>query len=393
MANTHDKPLLVTGGLVFDPIRRNLRREDVLIQRGKISQVSEGIVPRGGEEVLQAGNRLVLPGLIDLHVHCFRYGQVLSVDVDEVAPRAGTTTFVDAGSSGSLNFLAFREYVVKPSVARVFAFLNISAIGLQSVGGVGINFWENDDDRLLDVRSAAEVIEKNRDILVGVKARAYTGLKSLTALVRAREVADLTGLPIMVHIASGPPQFAEILPFLRRGDIVTHVYHGGGDCLLDCNGKVRDVFKEARARGIEFDVGLDRVHSDFTVIRAGLNQGFTPNYLSTDLTVSNRHVTVDMATTISKFIALGLPLEEALVRSTHAPAAKLGKAKKFGTLSEGSQADLGIFELREGDFHFSDTYGNTIQAEKQLVPVATIRNGVILSPNNRQTTCYDFVSK
>jgi dihydroorotase len=393
MANTPSKSLLVIGGLVFDPIRRNLRRQDVLVQHAKISQVCEGIVPRGGEEVLQASNQLVLPGLIDLHVHCFRYGQVLGVDADEVSPRAGTTTFVDAGSSGSLNFLAFREYVIKPSVARVFAFLNISAIGLQSVGGAGINFAENDDDRLLDVRSAAEVIEKNRDIIVGVKVRAYTGLKSLTALVRAREVADITGLPIMAHIASGPPHFAEVLPFLKAGDIVTHVYHGGDDSLLDGNGRVRDVFKEARARGIEFDVGLDRDHSDFTVIRAGLNQDFTPHYLSTDLTVSNRHVTVDMATTISKFIALGLPLEEALVRSTHAPATKLGKAKEFGTLSEGSDADLGIFELREGDFHFGDTYGNTIQTEKRLVPVATIRNGVVLSPNNRQTMRYDFVSK
>jgi len=393
MAAKLNDSLLVKDGLVFDPISRSFRRQDIRVQHGKIQRVREAIQPTSGEGIVQASNNLVLPGLIDFHLHCFRYGEVLSIDVDALAPRAGTTTFVDAGSTGSLNFLAFREYVIKPSVTRIFAFLNISAIGLTSVGGIGIDFAENDDDRLLNVPSAAEVIEKNRDIIVGVKVRAYTGLRTLTALTRARALADLVSLPIMVHIASGPPHFADVLPFLKPGDIVTHVYHGGGDSLLDGNGRVRDVFKEARTRGIEFDVGLDRVHTDFTVTRAGVDQGFTPHYLSTDLAIPNRHVTVDMATTISKFVALGLSLEEALVRATYAPALKLGKEKEFGILSEGSDADIGIFELRDGNFSFSDTYGNTIQAEKRLVPLATIRKGVILAPNERETVKYDFVIK
>jgi len=393
MAITRKASLLVKGGRVFDPITRTFSREDVRVQDGKIRQRSAGLVAAADEEIFAAEDTLVVPGLVDFHLHCFRYGFVLGIDADHLAPAASTTTVVDGGSSGSLNFLAFREYVIKPSVTRILAFLNISAIGQTSVGGTGVDFAENDDDRLLDVASAVEVIEKNREFLVGVKVRAYTGLKSLTALARARQAADTAHVPMMVHIASGPPHFADVLPFLRAGDIVTHLYHGGGDALVDQHGRVREVFREARARGIEFDLGLDRIHTDFTVARAGLGQGFAPDYLSTDLTISNRHVTVDMPTTLSKLVALGLPLEAALVGATSAPARKLGRDQEFGTLSIGSEADLGILKRQEGPCAFHDTYGNTIHAEERLVPIATIRHGSVLSPEDRETIRYDFVIK
>jgi len=208
--------------------------------------VAADLAPEAGEHVLGIHGKLLVPGLVDFHLHCFRQGQVLSIDAEELAPRAGTTTFVDGGSSGSMNFQAFREHVIEPAGVRILAFLNISAIGLASVGATGVAFAENDDDRLLDIASAIEVIEKNRDIIVGVKVRAYTGLCSLAALTRGREVADRTRSPMMVHIASGPPRFDEVLPHLRAGDIVTHIYHGGEDSLVDAQGHVRGVFRKPK---------------------------------------------------------------------------------------------------------------------------------------------------
>jgi dihydroorotase len=393
MTDARSHSLLLKNGTTFDSVRRTFRKANVLVSCGKIARIGEALDPGGGGETLDLSGRLITPGLVDFHLHCFRYGQVLSIDADELSPRSGTTAFVDAGSSGSLNFPAFREYVILPSAARILAFLNISAVGMQMVGAAGIGIGENDDERLLDIASAAEIIEKHRDHIVGVKVRMYTGLPSLAALTRGRQLADLTRLPLMVHIASGAPLFRDILPWLRVGDIVTHIYHGGDDSLLDSGGVVRDEFREARSRGIEFDVGLDRVHTDFLVARSALDQGFDPDYLSTDLTVSNRHVTVDMPTTISKFVALGMPLEDALAKSTWAPAAKLGRQGEFGVLQEGLDADLAVFETQEGRFRFSDSYGHSIEASARLTPRLTIRRGVALAPLGRETARYDFIMK
>lgn len=393
MRNKANNSVLLQGAQVFEAPSLRFQRLDVRVQDGKITRVAADLTPEPDEHVLRIHGKLLLPGLVDFHLHCFRQGQVLSIDAEEVAPRTGTTTFVDGGSSGALNFQAFREHVIEPAGVRILAFLNISAIGLVSVGATGVAFAENDDDRLLDIASAIEVIEKNRDIIIGVKVRAYTGLASPAALTRGREVADRTRSFMMVHIASGPPHFEEILPHLRAGDIVTHIFHGGEDSLLDGQGRVREVFREAKARGVTFDVGLDRIHTSFTVVRAALADGFFPQYLSTDLTMPNRHVTVDMPTTISKFVALGMPLEQAIAASGHSAAVKLGMDKVFGVIREGNQADLGIFELQEGAFEYRDTYGNTLQATKRLAPLQTLYAGRTLEAPRRSVRMYDFVTK
>jgi dihydroorotase len=386
-------PLLVKNGLLFDGERRRFCKGDLLLAGGRITRIGEALEPAAGGQVLDAAGRLVCPGLVDLHLHCYFRGQVLGIDADALAPVAGTTTFVDAGSCGALTFLGFRDYVIRPATARILAFLNISAIGLQSVGIDRNEVGENDDERLLHVAAAAEMIEKNRDLIAGVKVRMYTGLRSLAPLARAREVADRVRLPLMMHIASGMPPFREMLPLLRAGDIVTHIYHGGADALLDERDRIRDEFAEARARGILFDVGLDRVHTDFEVARKAISQGFDPHLLSTDLTTSNRHITEDMPTTISKFVGLGLSLEDALAKSTLAPAAVLRRPDDFGALREGLAADVGIFEVRDGEHAFSDTYGHRMTARSRLVPWRTIREGVPLSPTLQDDERYDFVLK
>lgn len=386
-------PLLVKNGLLFDGERQRFRKGDLLLTDGRIARLGAALEPPAGAQVLDAAGRLVCPGLVDLHLHCFSQGQVLGLDADALAPVTGTTTFVDAGSCGALNFLGFRDYVIRPAVSRVLAFLNISAIGLQSVGIDKNEVGENDDERLLHVGAASEMLEKNRDHIVGVKVRMYTGLRSLVPVIRAREVADRAQVPLMVHIASGMPPFRDLLPWLRPRDIITHIYHGGSDTLLDEGGRVRGEFTEARARGVLFDVGLDRVHTDFEVARRAISEGFGPHFLSTDLTTSNRHITEDMPTTISKFVGLGLGLEEALEKSTLAPAAMLGRSGEFGALREGLAGDVGIFELREGEHTFSDTYGHTLSTSSRLVPWRTIRNGVLLSPVRREVERYEFVLK
>lgn len=393
MSDKQDNRLLLRGGQVFDSAERRFLRQDVRIAGGKVAALAPSLTPGPEERVVEARGRLVLPALIDFHLHCFRQGQALSVDAEEVAAGSGTTTFVDAGSAGSMNFQAFREHVIEPAAVRILAFLNISAIGMVSVGASTIPVGENDDDRLLDVSSAVEVIEKNRDLIVGVKVRMYTGLASSAALRRGREVAERVGLPMMVHIASGPPVVEAILPGLRAGDVVTHIYHGGADALVDEHGRVREVFREARARGIEFDVGLDRMHTDFTVARQGIAEGFVPDYLGTDMTRPNRHVTIDLPATVSKFVALGLPLDAALAAATLAPARKLGLDPRAGCLCVGSDADIGVFEWEEGAIEYADSYGNRATAQGRLKHWQTLRRGVALQPPARKMVAYEFLMK
>jgi len=385
--------LLIKGGRLFDPEQQSFRKGDVRLADGRISAIGETLAPTPSDEVLDVQGRIVCPGLLDAHVHCFRLGQVLSIDADQLAPVSGTTTFVDGGSCGALNFLAFRDYVIRPAAVRILAFLNISATGLQSVGIDKNEVGENDDERLLHVGAAVETIEKNRDVIVGVKVRMYTGLRSMTALRRAREVADRVRLPIMMHIASDMPPFKEMLPLLKAGDIITHIYHGGSDTLLDGRGRIRSEFAEARSGGILFDVGLDRVHADFEVARTAIAQGFDPHSLSTDMTIVNRHITVDMPTTVAKFVALGLSLEDALAKATSGPAAMLGRLADFGRLQEGAAADLAILDHSEGEQQFSDTYGHKISGRLRLRSWKTIRNGALLAPFTREAERYDFVLK
>lgn len=383
--------MLIQNGKVYDHIARSFEKRDIFVHSGRIQKVSSRIDCTHESEIVDGQGKYVLPGLIDFHLHCFRYGQVLSVDVDELAPRSGTTAFVDVGSCGSANFLNFKEFVVKPSTVKIFSFLNISAIGMVGVGIKGIDFFENNEEGFLHIPSALETVENNRDTIIGIKVRMYSGLLSSVPLKKARELADMVHLPIMVHIASGSLTIEEILPFLKAGDIITHIFHGGPDNILDNNGKIRDLVLEARKRGIEFDVGLDRIHSDFIIIKAAMEQGFYPDYISTDLTVSNRTVTQDMPATMSKFLALGMPFEEVVYRSTSKPALKINKPDRVGCIEAGGAADFGIFELREGDFTFGDTYGNSVRATKRLFPVATIVDGKRLSEINRETIVPKFV--
>jgi dihydroorotase len=386
--------ICIKGGEVFFSEKKTIHKNDILISDGKILRIENEIQTEGSVKIVDARNKLVTPGLIDFHMHAFRYGHLLSIDTEELSPRSGTTTFVDGGSTGSLNFLAFREYVIKLSKSNILAFLNVSAIGQGTDGIQDLHFYENDDEHLLHIPSALEVIEKNRTIIVGIKVRAYTGLRSVKPIQKARELADLVNLPIMVHLAPPPPEFNQILPYLKQGDVITHPYHGGKETILDEKGQVRSEFWEAKQRGIEVDVGLDRFHGNLAVMKSALEQGFFPHYISTDLAMPNlHHIVYDLPTTVSKFVALGLPLVEALAKCTYAPAVKMGKENEIGCIREGSVADIAIFDVVTEDYVFEDFFDNKIKAKERILPFMTIRKGEVLEPNTRITETLDCVFK
>jgi dihydroorotase len=386
--------LVVRGGQVFDPVGERFDRLDILVEDGKVARMAPSIEAPAGRQVVEASGSLVTPGLVDCHVHAFRWGHLISLDVDPVSSQSGVTTFVDGGSAGSLHFMAFRRFVIDHVRSNLYALLNVSALGETVDGLKGVDAWENDDLRFLHLDSAVETVEKNRDLIVGIKVRIHTGLASLLPMAAARALADAVGLPLVVHVMKAPPVFADLLPYLKAGDVVTHMYHPGPGCLVDRHGKIAPEYLEARKRGVLFDTGTARFHTCHPVARAAIAEGFLPDTISTDLCLTNyQHITIDMPTTLTKFMALGLSLEQVLQRATIEPAKSLPAERGHGRLAEGLAADVGLFTMESGEFSYEDFFGNTIRAGRRLVCRGTIKDGRLLTPEAQEPMPFNFMRR
>jgi dihydroorotase len=345
-------------------------------------------------QVVDASGLLVTPGLVDCHVHAFRWGHLISLDVDPVSSQSGVTTFVDGGSAGSLQFMAFRRFVIDHVRSNLYALLNVSALGETVDGLKGVDAWENDDLRFLHLDSAVETVEKNRDRIVGIKVRIHTGLASLLPMAAARALADGVGLPLVVHTMKAPPLFSDLLPYLKAGDVVTHMYHPGPGCLVDGHGRIAPEYLEARKRGVLFDTGTARFHTCHPVARAAIAEGFLPDTISTDLCLTNyQHITIDMPTTLTKFMALGLSLEQVLQRATIEPAKSLPAERAHGRLAEGLAADIGLFAIEAGEFTYHDFFGNPLQAGRRLICRGTVKDGRLLTPEEQEPMPFDFMRR
>jgi dihydroorotase len=379
MAKKKDLDLLIKGGKVLDPISGLEGPYDIGIRGEQIARVEEKIPRSEATSVLEAKGSWVFPGLVDFHCHVFWPGTMVSVEPDPLARKSGVMTLIDGGSAGSCNFPFFRRSVIEPSSFRILAFLNISCIGIATEGMDSLTVKELDYGPLAHLPSAISTIEENRDLIVGVKMRAYHGLASLAPLALARQVADQVKLPLMVHLAPSPPSIREILPYLREGDILTHIYHPGPGGLIDSEGKVRAEFLEARKRGIWMDVGLAQFHSDFSVIEGALGAGFLPDIISTDLSSRNvKGLVVDLPTTLSKFLNFGLSVEEALPMVTRNPLFAAGQENRIKGLKPGEEADIAIFRWADGPVTFQDYYGHSLEGQGRLAIQHTVRKGKLV---------------
>jgi len=386
--------LVVQGGQVFDPIAGRFNRLDILAVDGKVARMAPQVEAPEGATVVDASGLLVTPGLVDCHVHAFRWGHLISLDVDPVSSRSGVTTFVDGGSAGSLQFMAFRRFVIEHVRSNLYALLNVSALGETVDGLKGVDAWENEDLRFLHLDSAVETVEKNRELIVGIKVRIHTGLESLLPMAAARALADAVALPLVVHTMKAPPLFSDLLPYLRAGDVVTHMYHPGPGCLVDRNGKIAPEYLEARKRGVLFDTGTARFHTCHPVAQAAIAEAFLPDTISTDLCLTNyQHITIDMPTTLTKFMALGLSLEQVLQRATIEPAKSLPAERGHGRLAEGVAADIGLFAVEDGVFTYHDFFGNPLQAARRLVCRGTIKDGRLLAPEEQEPMPFNFMRR
>ncbi len=364
---------LLKGGEVVDPGAGLSGRLDVRVRDGMIAQVAPGLPP-DGDTVVDVAGQLVLPGLIDLHAHCFVGASDFGPRTDDVARSTGVTTWIDGGSTGAGTFEGMREWVLSRSRVRMLAFLNISAIGLMY-----LKIGELNHLAYADVDAAIGAGKDHRDVILGIKVRSQlevVGDAGLEPLRRAVLAADALGGKVMVHCTNPPVPMGELLALLRPGDIVSHFLHGRGHGILDERGQVRREIRQARERGIVFDVAHGRMHVKFPVARAALQQGFYPDTISSDLTMGGSAGCVkDLPTTLAKFLNLGMPLAEVVRAATANPAKAIGRAGQLGTLTPGAVADVAVFRLDTGEFDFEDAHGDHMTGRQRLTPMLTLRAG------------------
>jgi len=360
--------LLITGGQVFDPLNKSFKKADIAAAGGRVIRIGPSLKVEEASQVIDVSGLMVTPGLIDFHVHIFWLVHRISIHPQNLVPRAGTTTMVDGGSAGAANFDAFKEFILTKSEFNLLAFLNISILGqifeTQIPGVPSMNEYE--DLRLVNVSETVKCIEANRDLIVGVKVRAFHGLTNLTPVYAALEAAEESDVPVMIHTSPPPPSVSQYMPLLRPGDIVTHLYHPQPGGLIDRHGKIRQEYREARERGVLMDIGLDRWHTDFEVMKRGVGEGFWPDIISTDVTRFNVEPLVrDVLFTASKLMAAGMPLEESLAAITVKPARAI-KRPELAELKEGGPANITVLELLKEDITFVDYFGQSLKGKEQL---------------------------
>jgi dihydroorotase len=382
--------LILKGGHVIDP-RNNIDGvRDVAVANGRIAAVATNLTPTPGTQVIDARGMFVTPGLIDLHVHLFATTGVKgawagdnSVLPDGFSFRTGVTTMVDAGSSGWRNFETFRHTVIDRAQTRVLAMINIAGLGMMT----------NAAEQVAAEFQPAEVValaRKHKDVVVGVKTAHYE-LPDWNSVDRALEAGKAAGIPIMVdfgYFRPERPYWQLVTEKLGRDDISTHCYRASV-AWMDENNRVHGYLHRARERGVKFDVGHGAGSLVFRNAVPAIKAGFYPDSISTDLhTLSMNIAMLDMPTTMSKFLVMGMPLKDVILRSTWNPAQMI-RRPELGHLSVGAGADIAVLRVDTGEFHYIDSKSGRMRGTQRITCELTLRDGkVVWDWNGRAGTDY-----
>lgn len=369
--------LVIKDGHVIDAAQKVSAVMDVAIKDGKIAGLMAGIPAARARNVFDAKGKVVTAGLIDPHAHVYDGGTPVSIEADLVGTNTGVTTIVDAGSAGAATFAGLRKYVIERAHTRVYALLNIGMNGCCNNELYG-------DPRLVNAKAAIDTIEQHRPYILGIKVRINGRHEDLAydieVLKKAREAADATRTVIMIHWTDEP----DLINLLRPGDIITHPYNppspNSANLMGGEPGKILPQILALKDKGILTDFSHGG-HLAWRVAEESARQGWFPDTLSTDIHrahVPPAGIVVDLATTMSKFLYLGLSVDQVVEKVTAAPARMFKFPERIGTLETGSIADVTISELRNGDFEFYDSLREKRVGHQKFVPTATIKGGTFM---------------
>lgn len=346
---------------------------DIVIEDGKIAEITEAGEARGDRE-WSAPSVYVSSGWIDMHVHAFPEFDPYGDEIDEIGVKQGVTTIIDAGSCGADRIgelLASGER----ADTRLLAFLNISRIGLQRIDELSRLEW-------IDRDKLKQALSTYGDRIAGLKTRiskSVVGESGIEPLRIARELSLETGLPLMVHIGSAPPDIREVIPLLQRKDIITHYLNGKPNKLFDDNGEPLQVLKDAISRGVHLDVGHGTASFSFRVAEAAKRCGIHPDTISSDIYRGNRlnGPVYSLSNVLSKFLDLGYPLEDVIAKVTVNAAGWLGRPE-LGRIQIGDPAHLTLFTVQEGPVKLTDSEGEQRMANRIIQAKGVFVHGKII---------------
>lgn len=377
--NAQPFDLLIKDGHLIDPKNQLDDKMDVAIAEGKVAKVAKSISPSEAKKVINASGLFVTPGLIDLHTHVFvgtkpeKFADgVYSLSPDDFTFRSGVTTVADAGTSGWRNFPVFKDQVIDKSQTRILAFLNIAGSGMSGKP-------QQEDISDMDADATSKQVQKYKDIIIGIKIGHYEG-SEWTPFERALEAGRKANVPLLVECHLPQLSLQEQLNRMRPGDIITHSFEQVSERMpvIDEQGKLRPFVKDAQKKGILFDVGHGGAGFWFSQAIPAYKQGLIPASFGTDLhRFSMNSAMKDMLNIMSKYLNMGMQLQDIIFRATWNPATAI-KRQDLGHLTEGVVADIAVLRVRKGEFGFMDSAGKKIKGDKKLEAELTVRAGKIV---------------
>src|SRR5215467_2635173 len=371
--------LLLKGGHVIDPKNKISAVRDVAIANGKVAAVAAKIDPAEAFKVVDVSAYYVTPGLVDIHVHVYAgtgerasYAGDNSLYPDGFTFRAGVTTVADAGCAGWRNFEDFKQRIIDRSKTRVLAFIKIVGNGMR-----GGKFEQDLAD--MEAKPTAEMALRHKDLIIGVKTAHYAG-PEWTPVEHAVEAGTLANIPVMVDFGinhAERPLSELVTRKLRPGDIYTHLYSGLRNEQVE-SGKVNPGLWEGRKRGVIFDVGHGGGSFLWRIAVPAMKEGFVPDSISTDLHIGSMNAGMkDMLNVMDKFLAMGMSVDDVILRSTWNPAREI-KREELGHLTPGAVADLAVLKLEKGNFGFVDMHGARLRGTQKLTCELTLREGKVV---------------
>jgi dihydroorotase len=376
MADIFD--LLLTGGTVLNPATKLNEKLDVGVTGDRVTAIQANLPHAGAKKVLDVTGCYVTPGLIDFHVHSYWGVNPYGCNLDSLCLATGVTTTMDAGSAGPVNFLGFRKLVHEQSKTRMLGFVALAQHGVLNTPGELLHLGFADSD------GAAETVGNNRDIGIGIKVRMHKkaiGENSREALRLAIKAGEATRTPVMVHVGDTAIGMDEIADTLRGGDVITHCYTPQRPSIVDDSGKLLPLVRKAKERGVIFDVGHAGGHFDFELVQRAMGEGILPDIISSDLHGRLKQpgfgVVGDLPTTLTKFLPLGLSLEQIIANCTVNAARAVGWQDRIGSLEVGREADIAILQIVDEPVTLRDSLGAEKVHKQRIAARWTIRAGEV----------------